>query len=111
MFRTITNRVLKFPFQLRFDYIWDHSGWDRYGGSALNQLIIPRGIYVDESDNDTLYIADCNNNRVMKWLVNATNGTIVAGGNGAGAATRKCIVHLMFSLTPLERSTLVNIPI
>jgi hypothetical protein len=54
-------------------------------GAALNQLDIPRGIYVDESDNDTLYIADGANHRVMKWLANATNGKIVAGGNGGGA--------------------------
>jgi sugar lactone lactonase YvrE len=54
-------------------------------GPALNQLNVPWGVYVDESNGDTLYVADSNNNRVMKWLVNATNGIVVAGGNGAGA--------------------------
>ena len=54
-------------------------------GSALNQLNTPWNIYVDESDNDALYVADHNNHRVMKWLPNATNGTVVAGGNNVGS--------------------------
>jgi sugar lactone lactonase YvrE len=54
-------------------------------GAGFDQLYQPWGIYVDESDNDALYVADFLNNRVMKWLPGATNGTIVAGGNGAGA--------------------------
>ena len=54
-------------------------------GASLNQLNTPWNIYVDESDNDTLYVSDYYNHRVMKWLSNATNGTIVAGGNGPGS--------------------------
>ena len=54
-------------------------------GSALNRLNTPWNIFVDESDNDALYVADYNNHRVVKWYPNATNGTIVAGGNGAGS--------------------------
>ena len=54
-------------------------------GSALNQLDTPWNIYVDESDNDALYVADYANHRVMKWFPNATSGTVVAGGHGAGS--------------------------
>jgi len=54
-------------------------------GSGLNELNFPAGIYVDETDNEALYIADSNNNRVMKWPANAASGTIVAGGNGPGS--------------------------
>lgn len=54
-------------------------------GSALNQLNTPWNIYVDESDSDALYIADYANHRVVKWLPNATYGTVVAGGNSAGS--------------------------
>jgi sugar lactone lactonase YvrE len=54
-------------------------------GSGFDELDTPQGIYVDEYDNDTLYVVDRANSRVMQWLVNSTNGTIVAGGNGAGA--------------------------
>ena len=53
-------------------------------GSALNQLNTPWNIYVDESDNDALYVADYANHRVMKWFSNATTGIIVAGGQGSG---------------------------
>jgi len=57
----------------------------------LNQLDVPWAIYVDESDNNTLYVADYDNHRVMKWLANAINGTIVAGGNGCGTSyTQLC---------------------
>ena len=39
-----------------------------------------------------MYIADCNNHRIMRYLTNSTtgvNGTMVAGGNGAGTATNQ----------------------
>ncbi|CAF0799091.1 unnamed protein product, partial [Didymodactylos carnosus] len=81
----VNDRVLKFP---------PNSNSSTYGtivagtgtaGAALNELNTPWGIYVDESDNDTLYVVDYANHRVMKWLANATNGTIAAGGHGAGS--------------------------
>jgi sugar lactone lactonase YvrE len=45
------------------------------GSSALNSLRNPTGIAVDNNSN--LYIADTDNNRVMLWAPNATNGTIL----------------------------------
>jgi sugar lactone lactonase YvrE len=48
-------------------------------GSELNQLSNPRGIYVDQ--NGTVYVADSDNNRVVKWVSGATQGVVVAGGN------------------------------
>ncbi|CAF1467928.1 unnamed protein product [Adineta steineri] len=48
-------------------------------GNQLNQLNGPRGIFID--DNQTIYIADDGNNRIVEWKLNATNGRIVAGGN------------------------------
>jgi len=57
-----------------------------YGGlgSALDQLKLSgqSGIYVDQ--NETLYISDTGNNRVMKYIPNSTSGIIVAGGHGPG---------------------------
>jgi sugar lactone lactonase YvrE len=44
-----------------------------------------RGVAVDE--NGSVYVADSSNHRVMKWTVNATEGIIVAGGNGNGSRT------------------------
>ena len=54
-------------------------------GSAFSQLSNPNGVFV--LDNGTIYIADLRNNRIMKWLPNATSGQRVAGdgtqGNGS----------------------------
>jgi sugar lactone lactonase YvrE len=46
-------------------------------------LFGPSGIALDLS-LDTLYIADSFNHRVMRYLSNASSGTVVAGGNGPG---------------------------
>ncbi|CAF1343139.1 unnamed protein product [Adineta steineri] len=51
-------------------------------GDQLNQLHYPTFIFVDK--DQSVYVSDCNNNRVMKWKKDANEGTIVAGGNGCG---------------------------
>ncbi|MBD2754973.1 immunoglobulin domain-containing protein [Spirosoma validum] len=59
-------------------------------GSAANQLNTPYYVFVDNSGN--IYVADFNNNRVQKFPSNstsATEGTTVAGGNGAGSAANQ----------------------
>lgn len=53
-------------------------------GSALNQLNTPMGIFLDS--NDTLYITDNTNCRVVSYLKNANSGTIVAGSGVCGGA-------------------------
>ncbi|CAF4023960.1 unnamed protein product, partial [Rotaria sp. Silwood1] len=55
-----------------------HQGED----NELNQLSNPWGVYVD--DNETVYVADYKNHRIMEWKNGATTGQVVAGGNGAG---------------------------
>jgi sugar lactone lactonase YvrE len=52
-------------------------------GAALNQLSRPYGICMDKSQN--LYVADLDNNRVVKWAAGASQGTIVAGDGTSGA--------------------------
>ncbi|CAF1425296.1 unnamed protein product [Adineta steineri] len=52
-------------------------------GNELNQLNDPGFIFVDE--DQSVYVSDENNNRVMKWRKGAKTGRIVAGGNGEGA--------------------------
>ncbi|CAF3712902.1 unnamed protein product, partial [Adineta steineri] len=51
-------------------------------GNQLNQLNLPTFIFVDE--DQTVYVSDRNNCRVMKWRKGAKEGTVVAGGNGEG---------------------------
>ncbi|CAF4131121.1 unnamed protein product, partial [Rotaria sordida] len=51
-------------------------------GNAMNQLSGPQGLCVD--DDQTIYIADYNNHRIMEWKCGATTGRVVAGGNGKG---------------------------
>ena len=47
------------------------------GGAPWHQLNGPYGISFDS--NDTLYISDSLNFRIMSYLRNASNGTLVAG--------------------------------
>ncbi|CAF1285775.1 unnamed protein product, partial [Rotaria sp. Silwood1] len=67
--------------------------WERVGqvvaggngaGSNLNQLNHPAAIVVDE--NQTIYISDNVNNRIIKWNVGDLSGVVVAGGSGRGDA-------------------------
>ena len=51
-------------------------------GNECTQLRRPQGIYLDY--NQTLYIADSFNHRIIEWKSGATTGRIVAGGNGQG---------------------------
>ena len=46
----------------------------------MDQLNNPHGIYID--DDQTIYIADTSNHRIVAWRKNATSGEVVAGGNG-----------------------------
>ncbi|CAF4448969.1 unnamed protein product, partial [Adineta steineri] len=76
--------------------------WKQYGitvaggngkGNRFNQFSSPRGIYVDD-DEQSIYIADYENHRVIEWKPDAMNGLVVAGGNGQG-----------YSLDQLDRPT------
>ncbi|CAF1141321.1 unnamed protein product, partial [Didymodactylos carnosus] len=50
-------------------------------GNGINQLYNPRGLYVD--DDQTIYVADLSNHRIVEWKCGATSGQVVAGGNGS----------------------------
>ena len=51
-------------------------------GAALNQLNTPRQIFVDA--DQSVYVSDLDNHRVMKWVKGAREGVVVAGGQGEG---------------------------
>ncbi|CAF1544400.1 unnamed protein product, partial [Rotaria sp. Silwood1] len=52
-------------------------------GNGINQLSNPLGLYVD--DDQTIYVADRVNHRIVEWKRGATSGQVVAGGNGQGS--------------------------
>ncbi|CAF1648427.1 unnamed protein product [Rotaria magnacalcarata] len=57
-------------------------------GSALTQLSYPQGLFVDTLG--ALYVADSLNHRVMRWtLGDKKQGTVIVGGNGAGAGANQ----------------------
>ncbi|CAF0778304.1 unnamed protein product [Adineta ricciae] len=51
-------------------------------GSNSDQFFRPFGLFIDQSDSNTLYVADTYNHRVQRWLSGAKNGTTVAGQTG-----------------------------
>ena len=51
-------------------------------GNQLNQLNTPTNIFIDREE--TIYVSDLENDRVMKWYKGANEGIVVAGGQGQG---------------------------
>ncbi|CAF4225787.1 unnamed protein product, partial [Rotaria sordida] len=70
---------------------WQQNGITVAGGNGqgngINQLLSPYGLYVD--DDQTVYVADRGNHRIMEWKWGATSGQVVAGGNGEGSGTHQ----------------------
>ena len=56
-------------------------------GDHLNQLNHPTFIFIDA--NDSLYVSDSFNQRVMKWVKNAKKGVVVAGGQERGESLKQ----------------------
>jgi hypothetical protein len=53
-------------------------------GDSLNQLNIPTYVFVDR--DHSVYVSDSSNNRAMKWVKDAKEGIVVAGGRGEESA-------------------------
>ncbi|CAF1522956.1 unnamed protein product, partial [Rotaria sp. Silwood1] len=70
---------------------WQQNGITVVGGNGngngINQLSYPLGLFVD--DEQTIYVADQGNHRIMEWKWGATSGQVVAGGNGQGSGTHQ----------------------
>jgi sugar lactone lactonase YvrE len=52
-------------------------------GYESNQLSDPCGLYVD--DDQSVYVADRSNHRIVEWKWGSMSGQVVAGGNGEGS--------------------------
>ncbi|CAF4179639.1 unnamed protein product, partial [Rotaria sordida] len=70
---------------------WQQNGITVAGGNGegngINQLLNPYGLYVD--DDQTVYVADSANHRIMEWKWGATSGQVAAGGNDEGSGTHQ----------------------
>ncbi len=70
---------------------WQENGLTVAGGNGpgngSNQLSIPWGLYVD--DDQTVYVADQSNHRIVEWKLGAASGQVVAGGNGQGSGAHQ----------------------
>ncbi|CAF1454165.1 unnamed protein product [Rotaria sp. Silwood1] len=70
---------------------WSTNGITVIGGnrsaSKTNQLYAPHGLYID--DDQTIYVADHWNHRIVQRKPGAMNGTVVAAGNGNGNGTNQ----------------------
>ena len=50
-------------------------------GEDVKFLTQPNGVWVDQKTK-VVYVADTLNNRIIRWLPNASVGEIIAGGKG-----------------------------
>ncbi|CAF3728510.1 unnamed protein product [Rotaria socialis] len=70
---------------------WKQNGLTVAGGNeqgnGINQLSNPSGLHVD--DDQTVYIADPPNHRIVEWKSGATSGQVVASGNEEGSGTHQ----------------------
>jgi len=73
-----TGNSFNLFFHLYLDIRWKQSGITIAGGNSqgdrLDQLSNPIGISLDDYNQQTIYIADCYNHRIMQWTPNETNG-------------------------------------
>jgi len=87
----LNGMILKYP---KNSSAWQIVAGGNGTGSALNQFSIPTSVMLDDEGN--IYVADgtndhgLSNSRVMKWAPGATEGIIVAGGNGEGYHKDQC---------------------
>ena len=58
------------------------AGGNGYGDDT-NQLYWPHGLDIDD-DNQSIVIADWWNHRIIEWNIGASNGKVIAGGQGQG---------------------------
>ncbi|CAF4493978.1 unnamed protein product [Didymodactylos carnosus] len=67
---------------------WSHCSWRKWRRQWNQSTYYPCGLYVDD-DDQTIYIADRANHRIVEWKWGATSGQVVAGGNEEGNETHQ----------------------
>ena len=81
---TMNHRIVQYPKNASLGTV---VAGDNGGGHGITQLNAPKGIYFDSLSNG-LYIANTNSHNVVRWLLNASSWTLVAGNiNGLSGST------------------------
>ena len=62
-------------------------------GNGSFRLDTPTDIILDET-NSYMYVSDHANHRILRFKLNSTNGTVVAGGNGPGTGRKQVFGQL-----------------
>ncbi|CAF4349848.1 unnamed protein product, partial [Rotaria sp. Silwood2] len=87
---------------------WQQNGLTVAGGNGkgngINQLSNPWGLYVD--DDQTIYVTDQSNHRIVEWKWGATSGQVVAGGNGQGSGAHQ-LSYPLDVIIDKERDSLI----
>ncbi|CAF1264280.1 unnamed protein product [Adineta ricciae] len=61
------------------------AGQSDKSGHDLHQLTFPTGVFVDHQG--TIYVADTDNHRIVRWPKGATSGILIVGEHGRGSAS------------------------
>ena len=76
--------------------------------SELNQFHPPSRLDIDDDDDGTLFIADWDNHRVVRWKINATQGEVVAGGKDKGSRTNQLNRPTAFLFDRIDHSLIIS---
>ena len=66
-------------------------------GGSLSQFNEPIDVFVK---NDTIYVADLKNHRIVRWDPGASEGVLVAGGNSEGSNLNQLYLPISVHVTP-----------
>ncbi|CAF2981464.1 unnamed protein product, partial [Rotaria sp. Silwood2] len=81
----INNKKQEIPLRGSLVDIHPNAKWNNNGQTVAGQnpsLSKPQGLYV--GDNQTVYVADYGNHRIVAWKSAETNGQVVVGEHGQG---------------------------
>jgi sugar lactone lactonase YvrE len=86
--------------------ITNNAKWKQNGTTvAIGDRLDINGIYVD--DDQTIYIAEEMNHRVLKWKYNANSSQVVAGGNDYGTETNQLSYPVDVTIDKVNNSIII----
>jgi sugar lactone lactonase YvrE len=68
---------------------------DQGEGNGHAQVSYPNGVVVDQLG--TVYVAEEQNDRIIRWVKGATEGSVIVGGNGRGGQSNQLCVPICLS--------------